>query len=112
MLPHLKAVLDVDLENTGVHPAALEETAPVTAIKALFSESGHRAGVWECGPGKYRLERKTDEFCVILDGHWLLTGDDGDSYELKAGDTILLRKGWKGLSHILKTIRKVYITWE
>ena len=112
MLPEVKDVLGQKLDKLGVHKMALENSFPETAIKNIFSEEGHTAGVWECGPGKYQLERKTNEFCVLLAGHWQLTGNDGDNYELGAGDTILLRKGWKGISHIIETIRKVYITWE
>jgi hypothetical protein len=112
MLPELKQVLTQSLEESGVHKMALEGTLPETAIKNIFTASGHTAGVWECGPGKYHLARKTDEFCVLLAGHWKLEGVEGDNYELKAGDTILLKKGWEGTSHILERIRKVYITWE
>ena len=112
MLPHLKNVTTLELEDTGVHSMALEGTTPQTAYKELFSESGHDAGVWECGPGKYRLERASDELFVLLAGHWILTGDEGDVYDLKAGDTLLLRKGWKGEAHIIEKIRKVYVAWE
>ena len=112
MLPHLKNVISLELEDTGIHPMALEKTSPRTAYKELFSENGRDAGVWECGPGKYRLERTSDELFVLLTGHWIPTGDNGDVYDIKAGDTFLLRTGWKGTAHIIETIRKVYITWE
>lgn len=105
MLPHFKSVTDLELNPTGAHKMALEGTSPETAIKALFSEDGRHAGVWECGPGKYRLERETDELFVLLAGRWVLTGDEGDVYDLKAGDTLLLRKGWKGIAHIYETIQ-------
>jgi len=69
MLPELKDVLSLSLDELGVHKMALEHSFPKTAIKNIFSENGHSAGVWECGPGKYQLERKTDEFCDLLAGH-------------------------------------------
>ena len=112
MLPELKNISTQQLDQLGVHKMAFENSSPETAIKNIFSKGGHSAGVWECSPGKYRLERETDEFCVLLAGHWHLLGENGDNYELKTGDTILLKKGWKGTSHIIETIRKVYITWE
>ena len=112
MLPYLIDVLSQELADTGVHKMALDGSFPQTALKGIFSEGGHDAGVWQCGPGKYRLERATAEFFVLLDGHWILTGDDGDVYDLKAGDTLLLRKGWKGIAEIFETIRKVYIAWD
>ena len=68
MLPELKDVLSQALDKQGVHKMAFENSFPETAIKNIFSENGHTAGVWECGPGKYKLERKTDEFFVLLWG--------------------------------------------
>lgn len=111
MLPIFKNVLSLELEDTGVHKMALEGTSPQTAFKSLFTEDGHDAGVWQCGPGKYRLERDSNELFVLLAGHWVLAGDEGDVYDLEAGDTLLLRKGWKGVAEIFETIRKVYIAW-
>jgi len=109
-LPVIKQALKQDLEPTGVHPAAMEGTSPNTAWMEVFGDDeGRDAGIWECSPGKYRLERASDEFCYILQGHWKLIGDDGDEYEVKSGDVLYLRKGWCGTSHVIETIRKVYM---
>ena len=109
-LPVIKQAMEQALEDTGVHPKALEGTAPSTAWKEVHEdEEGREAGIWECSPGKYRLERKSDEFCYILQGHWKLIGDQGDEYEVKTGDVLYLRKGWCGTSHVIETIRKVYM---
>ncbi|MCP4142461.1 MAG: DUF861 domain-containing protein [Chloroflexi bacterium] len=105
-----KQAIEQDLEDTGVHPQALEDTAPSTAWLEVFSDDeGRDAGIWQCSPGKYRLERASDELCYILQGHWKLFGDNGDDYEVKAGDVLYLRKGWCGTSHVVETVRKVYM---
>ena len=110
-LPFKQQILDQDLEDWGVHKRAMEDTAPTTAGANIYTDpDGRAAGIWECGPGKYRLERASDELCVVLQGHWKLIGDEGDNYELRAGDVIYLKKGWKGISHVIETIRKVYMT--
>ena len=63
--------IEQNLEDTGVHPQALEGTAPSTAWLEVFSDDeGRDAGIWQCSPGKYRLERASDELCYILQGHW------------------------------------------
>lgn len=109
-LPIQKQVLHQQLETEGVHPQALEDTSPATANLTIYEDDeGRAAGIWECTPGTYRIERTSDELCIILDGRWQLTGDDGDEYDLKAGDVIYLRKGWHGTSKVIETLRKVYM---
>ncbi|NQU29304.1 MAG: DUF861 domain-containing protein [Anaerolineae bacterium] len=99
-----------ELESLGVHSQALEGTAPSTAWLEVYSDDeGREAGIWQCSPGKYRLERASDEFCYILQGHWKLIGDEGDEYEVKAGDVLYLRKGWCGTSHVIETVKKAYM---
>ncbi len=110
LLPVLKQAAEQQLETTGIHPKALEGTSPNTGWLEIFGdEQGRDAGIWQCSPGKYRLERTSDELCVILQGHWKLIGDEGDEYEVKAGDVIYLRTGWCGTSHVIETLRKVYM---
>jgi len=105
-----KQAIEQNLESMGVHPQAMEGTAPSTAWLEVFGDDeGRDAGIWQCSPGKYRMERESDELCFILQGHWKLIGDDGEQYEVKAGDVIYLRKGWCGISHVVETLRKVYI---
>lgn len=109
-LPVINNALEQPLQSTGVHPRALEGTTPDTGWLEVHSDDeGREAGIWECTPGKYRLERESDEFCYLLQGRWKLIGDDGDDYEVKAGDVLYLRKGWRGTSHVIETIRKVYM---
>ncbi len=98
-----------DLEDWGAHPHPLEATAPHTYGKVYYSDNqGHENGIWECTPGHYRLERQSSELCFVLQGHWILSGDQGDTYELRAGDMITLEKGWCGTSHVVERVRKIY----
>lgn len=110
-LPVIKQALEQELKPTGVHPKALDHTTPETAWLEVFMDNeGRDAGIWECSPGKYRLERESDELCFIMQGHWRLTGDNGDVYEVQTGDVLYLRKGWCGTSEVIETIRKVYMS--
>lgn len=110
-LPFVPRAKDVDeLEDWGAHPRPLNGTAPHTYGKIYYADDqGHENGIWECTPGSYRLERASHEMCFILEGHWLLTGDLGDTYELKAGDMITLEKGWQGESQVVERVRKAYL---
>ena len=67
------------------------------------------AGTWECDPGVLKLDLDVTEFCHILKGHWVLTSDSGKVTEVKAGDSFVFPKGWKGTAEVKETIRKVYM---
>ncbi|MBT3993900.1 MAG: DUF861 domain-containing protein [Gammaproteobacteria bacterium] len=67
------------------------------------------AGTWQCEPGILKLDLDVTEFCHILQGHWILTSESGLVVEVKAGDSFVFPKGWKGTAEVKETIRKVYM---
>ena len=53
--------------------------------------------VFEAGPGKVRIEGALyDEFITILEGRLILTPDSGGEFEYKAGDSLIVPKGYVG----------------
>ena len=53
--------------------------------------------VYEAGPGKVRIEgSQYDEFITVLEGSLILTPDGGGEYEYKAGDSLIVPKGYRG----------------
>ena len=53
--------------------------------------------VYEAGPGKVRIEGSVyDEFITILEGRLILTPDSGGEYEYKAGESLIVPKGYQG----------------
>jgi hypothetical protein len=76
----------------------LEETA-----------GGIYAGVWESTPGKWRVEYDEWEFCHLLTGTSVLTDESGQSQTLTAGDSFVIRPGFRGTWEVLQTTRKAYV---
>lgn len=110
-LPMAPDAINFELDDRGAHPRPLDGSAPQISGKRIYEDDkGRAAGIWQCTEGKYRLERVSDEFCYILTGHWKLYGDDGSEYEVKAGDALYLKEGWKGTSHVIETVRKVFMS--
>jgi hypothetical protein len=85
---------------------------PVQTDAGFFSEGNLTAGTWECGPGKLQLDLEITEFCHLLKGHWVLTSESGQVTEIRAGDSWVFPKGWKGTSEVVETVRKVYMIIE
>ena len=94
----------IDAESFGEAVGPL----PKQTDNCFHEEGNHFAGTWECEPGTLRLDLDVMEFCHLLKGHWVLTSDSGVVTEIKAGDSWIFPKGWKGTSEVLDTVRKVY----
>jgi len=58
------------------------------------------------------LNRTTTEIFYILEGEGFITDADGTPHCFRAGDTVVLPKGWSGRWDILKTIRKVFVVHQ
>lgn len=67
------------------------------------------AGVWESTPGKWRIAYDEWEFCHILSGVSVITEDGGDARTIKAGDSFIIRPGFKGTWDVRETTRKQYV---
>jgi uncharacterized cupin superfamily protein len=82
---------------------------PKQTDSGFFNEGNLAAGTWECEPGTLELDLDITEFCHLLKGHWRLTSESGHVTEIKAGDSWIFPRGWKGVSEVLETVRKVYL---
>lgn len=70
---------------------------------------GLHAGIWESTPGKWRVEYDEWEYCRILSGVSVITEDGGAARTVKAGDSFVIRPGFKGTWEVLQTTRKEYV---
>jgi uncharacterized cupin superfamily protein len=67
------------------------------------------AGVWESTPGKWRIEYDEWEYCRILSGISVITEEGGEVRTVRAGDSFILRPGFRGSWEVLETTRKEYV---
>ncbi len=67
------------------------------------------AGIWEATPGKWRIAYDEWEYFNVLSGHSIVTEDGGDAVQLRAGDRMVLRPGFKGTWEVVETTRKDYV---
>lgn len=73
------------------------------------AEGGIYAGIWESTPGKWHVSYEEWEFCHILSGVSIVTEDGGEARTVKAGDSFVLRPGFKGTWEVVETTRKEYV---
>ena len=72
-------------------------------------DGGLYAGVWEATPGKWRIAYDEWEFCHILSGVSVIAEEGGEARTVKAGDSFVLRPGFKGSWEVVETTRKEYV---
>lgn len=73
------------------------------------AEGGLYAGIWEATPGKWRIVYEEWEYFHILSGHSIVTEEGGEAVHLTAGDSMVLRPGFKGTWEVVETTRKDYV---
>lgn len=73
------------------------------------AEGGLYAGLWEATPGKWRIAYDEWEFCHILSGVSVIAQDGGEARTVRAGDSFVLKPGFKGTWEVLETTRKEYV---
>jgi uncharacterized cupin superfamily protein len=70
---------------------------------------GLYAGIWEATPGKWRVVYDEWEFCHILSGVSVITEEGGEARTVRAGDSFVLRPGFRGTWDVIETTRKEYV---
>lgn len=73
------------------------------------AEGGLYTGIWESTPGKWRIVYDEWEFCHILSGVSVVTEDGGEEHLLRAGDSFILRPGFKGTWEVIEKTTKEYV---
>jgi uncharacterized protein len=72
-------------------------------------EGGLYAGIWESTPGEWRVSYDEWEFCQILEGHSVLTEENGEARTLRPGDAVVIQPGFRGTWRVVETTRKTYV---
>lgn len=101
-----------DLVDCPTFGEPIGELPKQTVAEFFDNGEGVSMGTWECEPGKLQLEVNEIEFCHLVKGTWILTSEEGEVTVLKEGDSFAFPRGWKGLSEVTETVRKVYTIVE
>jgi uncharacterized cupin superfamily protein len=74
------------------------KNGPITNVELMSStDKKFTAGLFKAGASDMRFDAyPDDEFCYFLSGSVTLTSEDGGMVELKAGESVVIPKGWKG----------------
>ena len=99
---------------TTHRPSILPSFACLTGTwgNTLFaSDASFSCGSWVCTQGGWDSpnHKKTTEWFVVLSGARAVTDPDGTRHDFRAGDVVVLSKGWYGRWDITEQIHNVWI---
>lgn len=88
-----------------------DKGSPCCASRVLFKGKQSSVGSWHCTEGGFPVvKRPTTEVFHILEGEGTLTDAiDGTVHFWRAGDLVVLPKGWSGRWDINKAIHKIWV---
>lgn len=100
----------IEPEESAPAPDRLLSGSPVFRVWDVDqTESGVYAGIWESTPGKWAVAYSEWEYCRVLSGVSIVTDEDGGSVRLEAGDSLVLKPGFKGSWEVVETTLKEYV---
>ena len=103
-------VAGVEPEEGAPAPDRLLAGAPrFTTWNVEEAGGGLHAGIWQATPGKWRIVYDEWEFCHILSGVSVIAEDGGEARTIRAGDSFVLRPGFRGTWEVVETTRKEYV---
>ncbi len=105
----LPVAASVEPEISRPDPTKVISGDPVHTAWNLEDRGGLYCGIWESTPGKWRIAYDEWEYCRILAGTSVIAQDGADAVTVRAGDSFILRPGFKGTWEVLETTRKDYV---
>lgn len=74
-------------------------------------EAGMYAGIWECEPGRWRIQMDPNEheYFVVLSGRCRLHEPDGRFTEAGPGEALVIPPAFAGSFEVLETLRKHFV---
>jgi len=106
----LKNIQDVDPITDNLEGWKVTEGSPIMKTWILHTNNDETmiSGYWEATPGTYHAIYKEYEFVHLLEGHIIITPDDGDPVSVKAGDTFVVESNFSGTWQIIEAVRKYF----
>ena len=105
----LRIATTVEAEFDQPAPDRLISGSPQFTTWNVEERDGLYCGTWRSTPGKWKIRYDEWEYCRILEGHSIITEDDGEAFELRAGDSFIIRPGFSGAWEVIETTTKEYV---
>jgi Predicted enzyme of the cupin superfamily len=99
----------IEPEEGAPAPDRLIAGTPRFLTWNVEERDGLYAGIWQSTPGKWRIVYDEWEYCRILEGVSIITEENGAAVTVRAGDSFVIRPGFRGTWEVVETTRKDYV---
>ncbi len=82
---------------------------PVHTTWPIEETDSIACGLWQSTPGKWTISYDEWEYVHIHSGHSILTDSQGRETHLRAGDSYVIRPGFRGTWEVVETTLKDYV---
>lgn len=97
-------------------PERREIGAPERRTWTLYESGpeGLAAGIWDCEPGRWRIEfgPHEHEYFVVLEGLARIHDDAGAVTEIGPGQAVVIPAGFRGSFEVVERVRKHFVVVE
>ncbi|MCB8836940.1 cupin domain-containing protein [Aurantimonas sp. VKM B-3413] len=101
---------DVEVETGAPDKEKIKSGRPAYKMWNFEDDgNGLYAGIWECSAGEWEIDYTEWEFFHILEGVSVLTEEGGEPVKLTAGDSFVIRPGFKGRWKVVEPTKKHYV---
>ena len=115
-LPSVHRIPDPSVEPETYHlpPEKLLDGNPLQTLWLHYTDASGQflAGEWHSEVGKWRIAYTEEEYCRLLEGTSIITGADGASVTLHAGDAFVVPRGFVGTWEVVVPTRKTFVIYE
>lgn len=115
----MSGIILVRREGADAPPAEHGRAAPEALLEGDYTTTTYNhwtgeegrlyCGIWECTPGKVKVDYSEWEFCHLIEGEALLTEEGGRSWRVSQGDAFIIPPGFKGTWETVRRLRKHYV---
>jgi len=106
---HLPVSPSVTPENDRPAPEKSISGDPQFTTWNLEERDGLYCGIWQATPGKWHVAYDEWEYFRLTEGYSILTPDGEGPIHLRAGDSHIIRPGFKGTWEVIETTTKDYV---
>jgi uncharacterized cupin superfamily protein len=106
--------VEVEVEEYYLDAEKLQEGNPKQSVWNHYTDPTGKyfSGFWESDVGKWSISYTEEETCYLLAGVSIVTDADGNATTLRAGDSFVIPKGFKGSWEVVEHSRKLYAIYE
>ncbi len=100
------------LDDWGTPKTIGEPLCHLKGYQIIQNDDGSEGGIWECTPGNFTREIMQAELTTFLEGRCIFHPENGDPFEINAGDVLYFPENSKGVWEIIETVRKAYLCFN